>query len=67
VYTAHGRFTGWVLMALPAFLGIALFFINPDHMNLLFRERMGQMMLMGGMVMQVIGYLWIKQVIKIEV
>jgi tight adherence protein B len=67
VYTAHGRFTGWVLMALPAFLGVALMFINPDHMNLLFRERMGQMMLMGGLVMQVIGYVWIKQVIKIEV
>ena len=67
VYTAHGRFTGWVLLALPMFLGIALSFINPDHMNLLFRERMGQLMLMGGLVMQVIGYLWIKQVIKIEV
>jgi tight adherence protein B len=67
VYTAHGRFTGWVLMALPAFLGVALFFINPDHMNLLFREQMGRTMLMGGLVMQVIGYLWIKQVIKIEV
>jgi tight adherence protein B len=67
VYTAHGRFTGWVLMALPLFLGIALSFINPEHMNLLFRERMGQQMLMGGLVMQVIGYLWIKQVIKIEV
>ena len=67
VYTAHGRFTGWVLLALPAFLGVALMFINPEHMNLLFRERMGQLMLMGGLVMQVIGYLWIKQVIKIEV
>lgn len=67
VYTAHGRFTGWVLLALPMFLGIALSFINPEHMNLLFRERMGQLMLMGGLVMQVIGYLWIKQVIKIEV
>jgi hypothetical protein len=43
VYTAHGRLTGWVLLALPvAFLAIALMFINPDHMNLLFRERMGQ-------------------------
>jgi tight adherence protein B len=67
VYTAHGRFTGWVLMALPAFLGVALYFINPDHMNLLFREQMGRLMLMGGLVMQTIGYLWIKQVIKIEV
>jgi tight adherence protein B len=67
VHTAHGRFTGYVLLALPAALGVALSFINPEHMNLLFRERMGQMMLMGAMVMQAIGFIWIRQVIKIEV
>ena len=47
VHTAHGRFTGYVLMALPAALGIVLNFINPEHMDLLFRERMGQMMIHG--------------------
>jgi tight adherence protein B len=67
VHTAHGRFTGWVLLALPAALAIALNFINPEHMQLLFRERMGQMMLMGAVVMQTIGFIWIKKVIKIEV
>ena len=46
VYTAHGRLTGYVLLALPAVLAIALSFINPEHMNMLFRERMGQMLLM---------------------
>jgi tight adherence protein B len=67
VHTAHGRFTGYVLLALPAALGVALSFINPDHMDLLFKERMGQMMIMGAIVMQTIGYIWIRQVIKIEV
>jgi tight adherence protein B len=67
VYTAHGRLTGYVLLALPAVLCIALSFINPDHMNLLFRERMGQMLLMVALVMQTVGYFWIRQVIKIEV
>jgi tight adherence protein B len=67
VYTAHGRMTGYVLMALPAALAIALSFINPEHINLLFTERMGQMMVGGAIVMQIVGYLWIKQVIKIEV
>jgi tight adherence protein B len=67
VHTAHGRFTGYVLLALPAALAVALSFINPEHMNLLFRERMGQIMLMGAIVMQTVGYLWIKKVIKIEV
>ncbi|HSC28289.1 MAG TPA: type II secretion system F family protein [Vicinamibacterales bacterium] len=67
VYTAHGRLTGYVLLALPAVLCIALSFINPDHMNLLFRERMGQTLLMVAAVMQAIGYFWIRQVVKIEV
>jgi tight adherence protein B len=67
VHTAHGRFTGYVLLALPAALAIALSYINPEHMGLLFHERMGQMMLIGAIVMQSIGFMWIRQVIKIEV
>ena len=67
VHTAHGRFTGYVLLALPAFLGVALMFINPDLMQLLFQERMGQMLLGVAMVLQVIGFFWIRYVIKIEV
>jgi tight adherence protein B len=67
VYTAHGRLTGYVLLALPAVLSIALMFINPDHMNMLFRERMGQILLMVAIGMQITGYIWIQQVVKIEV
>ena len=67
VHTAHGRFTGYVLLALPAALAVALSVINPDHMQLLFHERMGQVMLMGAIVMQSIGFVWIRKVIKIEV
>lgn len=67
VYTAHGRFTGYVLLALPVFLGIALAYLNPDHMNLLFKEPMGQMLLGVACVMQFVGYVWIRKVIKIEV
>ena len=44
-----------------------MLFINPEHMQLLFEEKMGQQMLMGAVVMQTIGYFWIQQVIKIEV
>jgi tight adherence protein B len=67
VHTAHGRFTGYVLLALPAFLACALMLINPEHMSLLFTERMGQMMVLGAVIMQTIGFFWIRQVIKIEV
>jgi tight adherence protein B len=67
VHTAHGRFTGYVLMALPAFLALALSFINPEHMNRLFEERIGQFMILASIIMQGIGFFWIRQVIKIEV
>ncbi len=67
VHTAHGRFTGWVLLALPAALSVALSFINPDHMYDLFHKPMGQMMLVCAAVMQTVGFIWIRQVIKIEV
>jgi tight adherence protein B len=67
IHTAHGRFTGFVLLALPAGLAILLSIINPEHMDLLFKERLGQMMLMIAIVMQVIGFFWIRKVIKIEV
>jgi tight adherence protein B len=67
VHTAHGRFTGYVLLALPAVLGVVLAWISPDHMNTLFTEPTGKKMLLGAGVMQTVGYFWIRQVIKIEV
>jgi tight adherence protein B len=66
-HTAHGRFTGYVLLALPAALAVALSFISPEHIRALFTTRMGQTMLIGAIVMQTIGFFWIKRVIKIEV
>jgi tight adherence protein B len=67
VHTAHGRFTGYVLLGLPAALAMALTYVSPDQMKLLFEEHMGQMMLIGAIVLQAIGFVWIRQVIKIEV
>lgn len=67
VHTAHGRFTAFVLMALPAGLAIALSIINPDMMAPLFHEHLGQMMLLVAMGLQLVGFVWIRNVIKIEV
>jgi tight adherence protein B len=67
VHTAHGRFTGYVLLALPAALAVVLSYISPTHMETLFKEHIGQVMLMFAIVMQTVGFLWIRKVIKIEV
>jgi tight adherence protein B len=67
VHTAHGRITGFVLLALPAFLGIALTMINREHMRPLWEEPMGRTMILATIVMQLVGFVWIRKVIKIEV
>lgn len=67
VHTAHGRFTGYVLLALPAFLALALSFINPEHMEMLFNDPIGQTLIVVSIVMQAVGWFWITQVVKIEV
>jgi tight adherence protein B len=67
VHTAHGRFTAGVLLSLPPLLGVVLMMVNPEHMKLLFHEKIGQQVLMIACVMQVIGFFWIRKVIKIEV
>ena len=36
-------------------------------MNLLFHERSGRLMLMATVVMQTVGYLWIRKIVTIEV
>ena len=67
VHTAHGRITGFVLLGLPAFLAIALTLINREHMMPLFVEPTGRMLIMATIVMQFVGFIWIRKVIKIEV
>ena len=67
VHTAHGRFTGYVLLALPAALACVLMIINPEHMSTLFKVHTGQLMIIGSIVLQTIGFFWIRQVIRIEV
>jgi glutamate racemase len=68
LYSYHKAYgTGYVLMALPAALAVALSRISPDQMQLLFREPLGQMMLASAVVLQTIGFFWIRQIIKIEV
>ena len=65
--TAHSRFTGLVLLALPAGLGIILAMINPEHMDLLFTHRTGQFLIAVAIVMQVIGFFWIRKILDLEV
>lgn len=67
VYTAQGRLSGYVLGAMPIVVGLALYALNPEYIELLFTETIGRFLLIGAAVMQVIGYLWIRRIVNIEI
>jgi tight adherence protein B len=66
VYTAQGRMSGYTLAALPVMVGLVISLINPDYMQTLFREPLGQALLTGAAVLQGIGFLWIRRIVDIR-
>lgn len=66
VISAHGRITGWVLCGLPPVLGTVLMVINPEQRTLMFGDPLGQQMMIGGLVLQVVGTLIIRRIVDIE-
>ncbi|HMO15922.1 MAG TPA: type II secretion system F family protein [Pirellulaceae bacterium] len=65
--TGEGRLSGIVLLALPPMLFIVMMRLNYDYVMLLFNDSLGQMMLAGGIVMQILGAFVIKKIITIKV
>lgn len=67
VYTAQGRLSGYALATLPVVVGVVSFLLAPEYFGTLFSTSMGQLMVMSAVVLQVIGVLWIRQIIDIEI
>jgi tight adherence protein B len=65
--TGEGRLSGVVLLALPPVLALVMLYLNPKYMMLLVTDPMGQQMLAGAIVMQVVGALVIRKIINIKV
>jgi tight adherence protein B len=66
VISAHGRITGWILVCLPPVLGFVLFAINTETRELMFYDPLGQRMLVGAIVLQIIGTLIMRKIINVE-
>jgi tight adherence protein B len=67
VYTAQGRFSGYVLGALPIAVGLAIYSLNPPYMRLLFTDPMGKLMVLVAVIFQITGFLWIRKIVNIEI
>jgi tight adherence protein B len=67
VYTAQGRMTGYLLAVLPIAVFSLLYMINPAYMSILFTDPIGKILVVAAITMQLMGYLWIRKIIKIEI
>jgi tight adherence protein B len=64
VFTAQGRMSLYVLVAVPPLMGIILFFFRRDYIMKLFTDPIGNKFLIAGIVLQVLGYFAIRKVIQ---
>lgn len=65
--TGEGRLSGVVLLALPVALGMYMYFRNPEYLMVLFQDPLGQKMVIGAAISQLVGMLVIKKIVDIRV
>ncbi len=65
--TAQGRYTGYLITALPFVLATIIYLINPGFMGVLFTDPCGWLMIGISLVLIVIGYIIVSKIVNIEV
>jgi tight adherence protein B len=67
IYTAQGRITGWILCIAPFIMFALISTVNRDYEKVLFTEPLGVNMIYAGLIMMLIGVLFIRKIIDIKV
>ena len=64
--TAQGRASGIILAAIPPGLAGLLSMLNPNYLKPLIEEPIGQMCIVGAIVLEIIGYITIQRIVNIK-
>ncbi len=67
VLTAEGRLSAWVLALLPVGIGLYMYAVNPDYIGILFQETIGWVMVITALALLVLGILWMRKIVNIDV
>lgn len=65
--SAEGRLSAYILIALPVLLATWLFLARREYLRPLYTTSMGMVMLAGGFVLVVLGALWMRKLVNVEV
>ncbi|MDR3559878.1 MAG: type II secretion system F family protein [Negativicutes bacterium] len=64
--TAQGRVSGIIIGLLPFALGLMIYWINPEYMQILFDHPAGKFMMGGALVSQFLGMMIVRNIVNIE-
>lgn len=65
--TAEGRLSAVVLIALPIIMFFYMYLTNYEYLSLLWTEKLGQYMVFGAIICQIIGSYVIKRIVDIDI
>ncbi|MCA1765159.1 MAG: type II secretion system F family protein, partial [Desulfobulbaceae bacterium] len=65
--TAEGRLSARILIMLPIVMFIYIYFVNYEYISLMWTETIGIYLLAGGIIMQIIGAIFINNIVKVEI
>lgn len=65
--TAEGRLSAIILMVMPFLLALTLWTLNPGYISLLVTTTMGWAMIGGALLLMLVGAIWLRKIVKIEV
>jgi tight adherence protein B len=66
VLTAQGKFSSWIVAAVPVGLFLFILLVNPNQLDPLFNRTLGQVAAISALVMVVAGFIIIRKIVTIE-
>jgi len=67
VLSAEGKLSVIILATLPVLIMLYMLRVNPDYIGLLFNTTLGLFMLGAASLLWVLGFAWMKRIVKIDV
>ena len=67
VLSAEGRISGIILGALPIAVGVLLYFFNPGYISVLWTTPTGLQVMTVASIMLIAGFMWVRQIVNINV
>jgi tight adherence protein B len=64
--TGSGRLSAYLIAAAGPLAFAVLFFVHREHVQRLFQEPLGRMLLISGIILEIIGLVWLSRLMRIE-